>query len=71
MYFYRHICTNCGKEKVTETCKDDQYWYLGNYYGIRGFFCSKCYNKVSHDSYGNPEQPGEYIAILLKQQATA
>lgn len=68
MYYYRSVCTNCGKEKVVEKGQHDGWWNLSNYYGIRGHFCGKCYDKVSHDSYGRPEQPGEYIAILLKQQ---
>jgi hypothetical protein len=67
MYFYKSVCTNCGKERVTEGGKADGYWGLSNHYGIRGTFCGECYEKVSHDSYGKPNHPGEYIAILLKQ----
>lgn len=61
MYFNR-ICTNCGKNYK------EGGWSLNKYYGITGQFCSPCYDKVSHDSYGKPEHPGEYIAILLKQK---
>lgn len=68
MYRYKSVCTNCGH---TQEDNDQGFWNLGGYYGIRGTFCGPCYNKVSHDSYGNPEQPGEYIAILLKQTETA
>ncbi len=59
------LCTNCG-------CKrNGQGWSLRNYYGISGQFCRDCYDKVSHNSFGKPEQPGEYIAILLKQKVPA
>jgi hypothetical protein len=68
MYQYKSVCTNCGH---TQEGTDLGFWSLNNYYGIRGRFCGPCYNKVSHDSYGNPEHPGEYIAILLKQKETA
>ena len=56
-------CTNCKKVYKDRT----GFWGLGNYYGITGNFCGPCYNKVSHNSYGVPDQPGEYLAILLKQ----
>lgn len=56
-------CSNCGAEQR----KQSGWWNLNGYYGLWGYFCGPCYNKVSHDSYGEPEQPGEYIAILLKQ----
>ena len=58
-------CTNCGRGY------SEGGWRLSDYYGISGQFCSPCYNKVSHDSYGNPDQPGEYIAVLLKQKVPA
>jgi len=60
-------CTNCGHE----SSDGRGFWGLRNYFNISGHFCGPCYDKVSHDSYGNPEQPGEYIAILLKQQVAA
>ena len=61
-------CTNCG---YTEKSLDSKrsFWGLRGYYNISGYFCGTCYDKVSHNSYGYPEQPGEYIAILLKQTA--
>jgi hypothetical protein len=58
-------CTNCGYKSSVSL----GFWSLKNYHNISGYFCGSCYDKVSHDSYGNPEQPGEYIAILLKQTA--
>jgi hypothetical protein len=42
---------------------------LRNYFGISGYFCPKCYDKVSHDSYNKPNHPGEYLLILLKQSS--
>ena len=66
------VCTNCGYTTSTETYAEELaagFWSLRGYYNISGYFCGPCYDKVSHDSYGKPEQPGEYIAILLKQTA--
>lgn len=54
-------CTCCNEEK-----SDDQFWTLNRYYGISGRFCSECYDKVSHDAYGNPKHPDEYCKILLR-----
>jgi hypothetical protein len=54
-------CTNCNKRSRA--------WVLSNYFGISGSFCRDCYNKVSHNSYGQPENPAEYICVLLKQKA--
>jgi hypothetical protein len=56
-------CDNCKKVYKDRT----GFWGLSNYHGVSGNFCGKCYDKVSHNSYGKPEQPGEYLAILLKQ----
>ena len=60
-----NLCSNCGKDRKGRG------WSLRNYYGINGQFCGPCYDKVSHNSHGKPEQPGEYIAILLKQKVPA
>lgn len=54
-------CTNCGT-----TDHRGQWWYLGNYFGLSGTFCPKCYDKVSHDSYGIPRNPNLYVEILKK-----
>ncbi len=43
-----------------------QFWYLKNYFGISGSLCSPCYDKVSHDSYGKPNRPGDYLLMLMK-----
>lgn len=53
-------CANCNNH--------EQAWFLSNYYGISGGFCRACYDKVSHDSYGRPENPAEYLCVLLKQK---
>jgi len=57
-------CTNCGTDS-----NKGQWWGLRNYFGISGYFCPKCYDKVSHDSYNKPNHPGEYLLILLKQSS--
>lgn len=44
-----------------------QWWNLTDYHGWSGRFCADCYDKVSHDSYGNPQNPEEYTAMLLKR----
>ena len=59
------LCTACSKETQTRTGEFGA-WTLNNYYGISGYFCSECYYKVSHDAYGNPNSPGEYVCMLLK-----
>lgn len=43
-------CTNCG---VLYGERKGQWWHLNNYYGISGFYCPKCWDKVARDSYGN------------------
>lgn len=55
------LCACCGKEKYS-----GQFWTLSGYYGLSGKFCSECYDKVSHDSYGKPKHPKEYTMILLR-----
>lgn len=54
-------CTNC------EHTAKEAGWFLKDYYGITGYFCRRCYNLVSHDSFKQPEHPAEYLMILLKQ----
>ena len=56
-------CRICG---VTRQQRDGQWWHLRNYYGWTGLFCPDCHNKVSHDSYGNPNNPQEYTLMLLQ-----
>lgn len=54
----RH-CTLCERDEV-----HGQWWWLGNYHGLTGRFCPKCYNKVAHDSYGRPTNPAEYVEAV-------
>jgi len=58
----RQPCTNCN---TTEA--EGQWWYLGNYFGLHGYFCPECHNKVIHDPYGKPKYPEEYNAVLIAQ----
>jgi hypothetical protein len=53
------------KCKVCNTTQSSQWWSLSGYFGLRGNFCSNCYDKVSHNSYQEPNHPGEYAKILL------
>lgn len=57
-------CTGCD----TITHKG-QWWYCSNYYGISGYFCPCCYDKISHDAYGHPNNPTEYTMMKLKLTA--
>lgn len=52
-------CRNCGTQKAP-------FWYLRDYYNVSGTFCGPCYDKVSHDSYGRPNRPYDYLLMLLK-----
>jgi hypothetical protein len=56
-------CSECGKARAGDAA---QWWQLGKYHGITGYFCSKCYEKVSHDAYDKPNDPAEYLLMLLK-----
>lgn len=62
MINFRPRCTNCGKDHTP-----GQGWHLNGYHGLTGYFCSGCYDRVSHDIYGNPNHPSDYLMILLKQ----
>lgn len=55
-------CTGCGSVRLSELPG----WYLKNYYGLTGYFCKTCYGKVSHNSYGEPQNPEEFTFMLLK-----
>lgn len=54
-------CSCCGKLK-----NKGQWWFLSNYFGVNGRFCSTCFEKVSHDSYGKPNHPIAHKKILEK-----
>ena len=41
-------------------------WTLSDYYGLTGSVCNECYEKVSHDSYGNPKHSEEFLLLKLK-----
>ncbi len=56
-------CTACDKTTRRST---EQWWSLRNYFGFSGDFCPDCYDKISHDSYGNPRRPKDYTFMLLK-----
>ena len=47
------------------------WWHCNNYFKFSGFFCPQCYDKISHDSYGKPEDPEGYLLMLLKLGVTA
>lgn len=56
-------CTGCDTAVKLEK---GQWWHLTNYFGFSGFFCPKCYDKVSHDGYDQPKNPKEYLLMLVK-----
>lgn len=56
-------CRVCDKEKIQ---KHGQWWHLNNYFGLTGTFCPTCYDKVSHNSYWQPNNPKDYLLVLLK-----
>jgi hypothetical protein len=53
-----HPCIACDT-----TNPDGHWWNLRGYYGIRGTFCEDCYEKVGHDSFGNPSLPDQFAAL--------
>ena len=53
-------CCACGKEnKGTKA----QWWHLSGYYGLSGWVCSGCFEKVAHRD-GKPNHPVAYRNIL-------
>lgn len=64
MFELKQYCRCCGKAKPAGFT--EQWWSLNNYFKLSGLFCSKCYDKVSHDAYGKPNYPGEYLMMLMK-----
>ena len=60
-------CVCCGGEDFD---RDQQWWSLRGYFGLSGRFCSQCYEKVSHNSYGEPNHPSDYLLIRMKLSAT-
>lgn len=47
-----------------------QWWYLNHYHGFSGIFCAKCYDKISHNSLGQPSRPHDFVLMLLKLSNT-
>jgi hypothetical protein len=64
MFELKKTCRGCGKTKPHDDYKE-QWWFCSGYFKISGTFCSKCYDKISHRD-GKPEQPAEYLMMLLK-----
>jgi len=58
------LCRGCGTEK--KSTQWGQWWHLQDYYGFRGSFCGKCYDKIAHDAYGQPTNPGEHLLMTLR-----
>lgn len=61
-HFNPRPCTCCGGVEV-----EGQWWNLNNYFGISGYFCPKCMDKVRHDSYKRPVNPEQYRVVLTQQ----
>lgn len=40
-----------------------QWWFLNNYFGISGCFCSHHFSMVAHDPYGKPNNQRTYMRI--------
>ncbi len=64
MFELKQYCKSCGKGKPAGFT--EQWWALNQYYKLNGLFCPDCYEKVSHNSYGEPNHPGDYLMMLLK-----
>lgn len=58
------VCRGCGTTKTT--ARWGQWWHLQDYYGFRGSFCPKCYDKIAHDAYGRPVNPSEHLLMTLR-----
>lgn len=56
-------CSCCDNVKV-----EGQWWSLREYFGITGYFCPNCMDKVQHDPRKNPINPDQYRAVLVQQQ---
>lgn len=55
-------CKFCNSPKK----EGEQRWHLTDYHGFNGTCCWNCYQKISHDSYGNPNNPEEYLMMIMK-----
>jgi hypothetical protein len=54
-------CQGCGRDS-----EKGQWWRLNNYFGFTGRFCPCCYDRISHDSYGRPNRPADYLLMVIK-----
>ena len=59
-------CTGCGTDS-----EKGQWWRLNNYFGFTGSFCPSCYDKISHNSYGEPDRPADYLMMVMKLGLTS
>lgn len=68
MFELKETCKGCGKTKPYDynDNRSEQWWACQGYFKISGTFCSTCYDKISHNSYGEPNRPGDYLMMLLK-----
>jgi hypothetical protein len=57
-------CEGCSATKGDS--QPGQWWHLNSYYGFTGSFCPDCYDKISHDSQGNPRRPADHLWMTLK-----
>jgi hypothetical protein len=62
-HFNPRPCDCCGQAEV-----EGQWWFLNNYFGIRGYFCPNCYDKVCHGHNKLPDNPEQYQQVLIQQQ---
>ncbi len=58
--------TTCIGCRTVKERNANQWWSLNNYFGLSGQFCPDCYDKVSHNSYQEPNRPKDYMLMLLK-----
>jgi len=61
---FEQKCDGC--EKLYDGGNKRSWWTLNHYHKLSGFFCPTCYDKISHDSYGKPKQPEDYLIMLLR-----
>lgn len=62
------ICNSCGKD--SEKTAYEQWWHCRGYFDMSGTFCAKCYDKISHNGFGKPERPADYLMMLMKHGVT-
>lgn len=60
-----YSCAGCGVSDDPGQHRG-YWWTLRNYYGLTGSFCPSCYDLVSHDGFGQPKHPEEYVLMILK-----